>query len=295
MKKIVFAALAAALAASVDGAGRWRGLDESNWYSGPKLTEESLAGKVVLVDEWGVNCPPCKALLPRMQSIWDSFKHKPFVLLGSHRQGRAPDKVKELVQANKLTYPIYDFAGLASDEPDNGGGIPYMYVVNHRGKVVYSGRSDREATEALVNALGEIGAPPSLTSGVVFDKRSPYKTLEKQLILGKPVAGIVKRLKGDVEKAGKKSATAKQKEMAEEAAQILKAIEAAKTEIKGEIEVQRNANPEEAFKLVTAYMKSFPEEGAEYKDQLPEFAAKAKEYKAAQKAKSAKNDKNAGK
>ena len=293
MKKIVFAALAAALAASVDGAGRWRGLDESNWYSGPKLTEESLAGKVVLVDCWGVGCPPCRALLPRIQSIWDSFKHKPFVLIGSHCQGRAPDKVKGLVQANKLTYPIYERAGI-KDEPSFSG-IPFLYVVNHRGKVVYAGGSDREATEALVNALGEIGAPPSLTDGVVFDKKSAYKTLEKQLVLGKPVAGIVKRLKGDVEKAGKKSATAKQKEMADEAARILKAIESAKTEIKDEIEIQRNANPEEAFKLVTAYMKTFPEEGAEYKDQLPEFAAKAKEYKAAQKAKSAKNDKKAGK
>ena len=295
MKRIALSLGFAAFACSTAFAGMWRGLSESGYYSGPKLTENDLAGKVVLVDCWGVNCPPCRALLPRMEQIWQSFKHKPFVLIGSHCQGRAPDRVAELVKANKLTYPIYDFAGLARGEPSSGGGLPFMYVVDHRGKVVYSGRNEREATEAIVNAIGQIGAPPSLIGGNVQLKK--YKALEKQLVLGKNVKSVINTLERDVKRAQSKAANAGQKAQAAEAAEILRSIEEGKSDVKREIEMKRTSDPEDALMLVKAFMASFPDEGAEYKAQLPELAAKAKEAKAekAAKAKEAAKSKGAKK
>jgi hypothetical protein len=259
----------------------WRGLDEANHYSGPLVTEADLLGKVVLVDEWGVRCPPCRALLPRMESLWSAYKSKPFVLLGSHRQGHQPDQVKELVKANKLTYPIYERAGLVG-EPSGDGMLPFMYVVNHRGKVVYAGRSHQEATQAVVEALMKIGAPPNLVDGVAFKK---YKAIEKQLVLGKPLKGLVAKLEGDIKKAQAKTASAALKAQAEEAEEILAAVKKGRDDIKEEIETLKQTNPPEAVKLIGLFMKSFPGEGAAYKEQLPELTAKAKEFAAAQKAK----------
>lgn len=258
----------------------WRGLDEANHYSGPLVTEADLLGKVVLVDEWGVRCPPCRALLPGMESLWSAYKSKPFVLLGSHRQGHQPDQVKELVKANKLTYPIYERAGLVG-EPSGDGMLPFMYVVNHRGKVVYAGRSHQEATQAVVEALMKIGAPPNLVDGVAFKK---YKAIEKQLVLGKPLKGPMAKLAGDVKKAQSKTASAALKEQAEEAEEILEAIQKGRDDIKEEIETLKQTNPPEAVKLIGLFMKSFPAEGADYKEQLPELIAKAKEFAAAEKA-----------
>ncbi len=286
MKKLMAVVFSAGLALAAQAVG-WKGLGEGNYYAGPKVTEADLAGKVVLVDCWGVGCPPCRALLPRMEEIWKSFRSKPFVLLGSHRQGRQPEKVAALVKANKLTYPQYDGAGIAEGEPSFRG-IPFLYVVNHRGKVVYSGHSDREATEAVVNALGEIGAPPTLIPGVILSRKSPYKSLEKRLILGKPAASVVKKLQGDIKKASAKSATAVQKAAAEEAEAMLKAIEEAKTDYKTDIARLKTTNPPEALKMIKAYMASFPAEGAEYKDEIADLTVKAKEFAAEQKAKGAK-------
>lgn len=286
MKKLMAVVFSAGLALAAQAVG-WKGLGEGNYYAGPKVTEADLAGKVVLVDCWGVGCPPCRALLPRMEEIWKSFRSKPFVLLGSHRQGRQPEKVAALVKANKLTYPQYDGAGIAEGEPSFRG-IPFLYVVNHRGKVVYSGHSDREATEAVVNALGEIGAPPTLIPGVILSRKSPYKSLEKRLILGKPAANVVKKLQGDIKKASAKSATAVQKAAAEEAEAMLKAIEEAKTDYKTDIARLKTTNPPEALKMIKAYMASFPAEGAEYKDEIADLTVKAKEFAAEQKAKGAK-------
>lgn len=277
MKKLML--FAVVLGALVAQAEIWKGLGEGNYYAGPKLTEADLLGKVVLVDCWGVNCPPCRALLPRMEQVWQSFKSKPFVLLGSHRQGHAPEKVAELVKANKLTYPQYNGAGLASGEPSFRG-IPFLYVVNHRGKVVYSGHDERAATEAIVNALGEVGGSYNLAGGVIFRK---YKALEKQLVLGKPVKTIVKKLEADVKKASGKTANAAQKEQAEEAEAILKALEEAKGDIKQDIEIQKAKNPADALKTIKAYMTTFPEEGTAYKDEIADLTAKAKEFAAEQK------------
>ena len=281
MKRITVAVAAmSVLATAALGAQQWRNLTDENYYSGPKITADDLAGKVVLVDEWGINCPPCRALLPHMQKLWNANKGKPFVLIGSHRQGREVAKVKELVDANKLTYPVYDYAGLV-DEPSNGGGLPHMYVVNHRGKVVYSGRNHDECVAAVQAAIQAVGAMPTLCGGVSLQA---FKSMEKQLVLGKPIKNQVKALQNAVKKGESKSATAVQQKQAEEAKEILAAIDESKTDIKDEIEEKKSTNPEEALKLVKAYITTFPAEGAAYKPELPELSAKAAEWKKAQKA-----------
>ena len=280
MKRLIALVVVAAGALTLRAAA-WRGLTEAGYYSGPKLTEDDLDGKVVLVDCWGVNCPPCRALLPRMEQIWQGFKSKPFVLLGSHCQGRAPEKVAELVKANKLTYPIYDFAGLAQGEPPSGGGLPFMYVVNHRGKVVYAGRDERAATEAVVNALGAAGGAISFTGGVELKK---YKALEKQLVLGKPMKSVVKKLEADAKKGDAKAASAAAKAQAEEAAAILRAIAEAKEDVRHDIDRAKTRDPAKALKLVKDFSASFPDEAVDYKAEIPELTARAKEAAAAQKA-----------
>ena len=263
MKTMIMAAVLAT--AGVVQAMNWTGLGEENHYSGQKLTEESLAGKVVMVDEWGFRCPPCRALLPRMEQLWQSFKSKPFVLVGSHRQGHRPDEVKALIDEHKLTYPIYDRFGLADGEPDNGGGIPFIYVVNHRGKVVYSGRSERDATQAVVEAITKVGMPPDLLPEVQLVK---YKNLQKKFALGQNMTSVVKALGKDVAAAERKTATKVQKEKAEEASAILAALENGKKDVRDEIDALEKTNPADAVKYIQLYAKSFPGEAGDFRERL---------------------------
>lgn len=151
----LFAALAAATALAVD----WRNLDEEHHLGGRKTSKGYLRGKVVLVDRWGVNCPPCRQMLPRVEEIWQSFKTKPFVVLGGHCAGWGDAAgVKALVKEHGLTYPIYEDAGLAALEP-RFNAIPFLYVVDETGKVVYKGHDERAATQAIVTALTDMEAP----------------------------------------------------------------------------------------------------------------------------------------
>ena len=103
--------------------------------------------------------------------------------------------------------------------------------------------------------------------------------MAKQLVLGKSIKSQVKVLEAAVKKGGAKSATNVQRKQAEEAEEILDAINTAKTELKDEIAAKKATDPVEALKLVKAYMTTFPAEGAEYKAELPDLTAKASEWK----------------
>lgn len=144
------------------GAAEWRNLDEEHHLGGRMASGGYLLGKVVLVDRWGAKCPPCCALLPRMEELWRTFKGKQFVLLGGHCAGwGSAAQVKKLIAANKLTYPVYEDAGLAENEPAFES-IPFLYVLDATGRVIYVGHDERLAREAIVNALTDLDAPRSL-------------------------------------------------------------------------------------------------------------------------------------
>ena len=139
MEKTVFCSLLAATFAVSAFGSVWRNLDDENRQGGRKTSEGYLLGKVVLV---------CRdaAQMPRMETVWQSFKSKPFVLIGAGKEKNA-----------SCTFPMYSGAGLAADEPDTP-----LYVVGGTGKVVYKGADDRAATEEVVTALTDMESPRSL-------------------------------------------------------------------------------------------------------------------------------------
>lgn len=242
-----------ALCASLVGAVEWQGLSAGNWYSGRKLSPSDLMGKVVLVDMWGVDCGPCRALLPKMEKVWQTFKSKPFILIGSHCQGRQPAKVAELVEKCGLTYPIYDNVQLAGGP--SSGSIPFLYVVDARGKVVFKGvgmGAEREAIEAVVNALETAIDPRNLCGNVALAK---FKGMQRQLVMGRSVEGNVRILK----QAAKGSDA-----RAREAEALLKAIDEAKEACKDRIQTEQKDRPSAALADMANFRKTWPTDGKAY-------------------------------
>ena len=163
MKLRVAILLSALCAFPAFSAVEWRNLDEAHHLGGRKASEGYLCGKVVLVDRWGAKCPPCRAALPDVEKLWQSFKTKPFVVIGGHCAGWGDaDQVKALIKENGITYPVYEDAGMAVGEPGFNT-IPFIYVVDETGKVVYRGHGVKDATEAVVVALTDMEAPRDVT------------------------------------------------------------------------------------------------------------------------------------
>ena len=66
-----------------------------------------------------------------------------------------------LTRSPSLTYPIYENAGLAYGEPGFDK-PPFIYVVDCTGKMVYKGRDDKAATQAVVTSLTDMAAPRNI-------------------------------------------------------------------------------------------------------------------------------------
>ena len=284
--RLVSVAMATVLAAATAGAVDWRNLDGGSWVCGPKVTPESLEGKVVLVDEWGVNCPPCRALLPRLEQIWQSFRGKGLVLIGSHRQGDQRARILELRDQNKLTYPIYLNAGVEG-EPSNGGGIPFLYVINSAGKIVYSGRDEREATAAIVNAITDMPDPNSLLGDVVPVK---FKAMAKDLVLGKNVESKMTALKAAAKKSDAQGT---------EASSMLKALEESRDRIAKRIRKNIDSRPGAALTDIQLFQRTWPSAAADFAEERKALEAKTEVRKLQQAAVSlekvkAKPPKNSG-
>ena len=162
MNKRLLLSFGAVCLAGALQAVEWKNVDADHYRGGRKASSGYLQGKVVLVDRWGVGCPPCRALLPRVEALWKSFKSKPFVVLGGHCAGWGDaEGIKKLIDQNGLTYPMYEDAGLAQGEPSFNA-IPFLYVVDETGRVVSSGHDERDATQAVVTALTDMESPRSI-------------------------------------------------------------------------------------------------------------------------------------
>lgn len=124
---------------------------QATWYSRKRVSDSDCRGKIVLVCVWNADVQDSVDVLPRIQQLAEGFSDKPLVVVLSHR-GASAEKAKAALSKSGVTLPACEAAGLAN-EPHAPGSYPFIYVVDHKGKVRYRGRSDRPATEALVNAF----------------------------------------------------------------------------------------------------------------------------------------------
>ena len=272
-------AIAACLLAATGafGAASWKNLDDASYMAGDKLSTDDLIGKVVLVYYWDLSEAASVKYLADVEKVWNSFKTKKFVVVGSYQGAKDAAKVKEAVAKEKITFPVYYKFSLDPDPKVAFQKSPFFNVVSHRGASLLGKASVKEATEAVVNAIGAIGMPVSLCGDVEVKK---FKGLAGQLKLGKNVSTAVKTLT-------KESQKAKDPNVASEAQELLSAIDRARDDVKEDIELMKKVDPAEAIKLVTLFMKTWPKDDAVagYKEEMPELKKAAAEKAKADKAK----------
>ena len=115
--------------------------------------KEALAGKVVVVEEWGVNCGPCIASLPELAKMAKSGEKKGLVVVGLERQQSSKPEILKVIQEARVAYPIQS-GGLA---PGGNGAIPHACVFDVSGKLVFNGNPhDEEFGKAVKKALREV-------------------------------------------------------------------------------------------------------------------------------------------
>ena len=133
-------------------------LQPANWLDRDGPTDPpNLAGKVILVDFWGITCGPCVGQLPDVQAAADHFASKgdQLVLIGLHESGATRDHVAAFARTRSITYPLA--IDRAADEDGWFGatfkaygvrGIPSAAVIDRQGNVVFVGRFNEALQQA---------------------------------------------------------------------------------------------------------------------------------------------------
>ena len=148
---VIFAAVCAS-------AVEWKNIDAEHYLGGRKASAGYLQGKVVLVCLWQAgDAQPVGELLSSLEEVWTNFKTKPLVVLGGPLEG-ADETVKRQLNAAKVSFPVYSGATLARKPPIYKS-LPFIYIVDETGKVVYLGHDDRNATQVVVSALTDLESP----------------------------------------------------------------------------------------------------------------------------------------
>ncbi len=114
-------------------------------YAAPQLTltdtqgiSRSLAdyrGQVVLVNLWATWCPPCKEEMPALQSFYDKYKDRGFVVVAIN-DGDPTADVLQFVEDFRLSFPVWlDPTYIATEQAFKTLNLPSSFVIDRAGTV----------------------------------------------------------------------------------------------------------------------------------------------------------------
>jgi thiol-disulfide isomerase/thioredoxin len=101
---------------------------------GQRISMDSLAGKVVLIDFWATWCGPCRQALPHISQIAHKFEGQPFVVL-SISLDKDEARWKDFVEKNGMTWLQYRDGGFTGQisRQFNVNAIPATFTIDADG------------------------------------------------------------------------------------------------------------------------------------------------------------------
>jgi len=113
-----------------------------------------LRGKVILVNFWATWCPPCRKEMPDLDSLYQRFKDRGFVVLALSDEDAG--KVKPFIAERNISYPILLDPGDNVKDLFQVNGIPESFVYD-RGGVLVAQSIDMRTQRQFLEMLGKAG------------------------------------------------------------------------------------------------------------------------------------------
>ena len=131
-------------------------LEVEDWVNtdGKALKLADLAGKVVVLDFWGVWCPPCREAMPHLKELYEKHKKDGLVVIGVHttrRGGEMADYVKE----QKLPWPIAVDVEEKTVKAFRVDSFPDYYLIDRAGNLRVADLANKDLDRAVEVLLAE--------------------------------------------------------------------------------------------------------------------------------------------
>ena len=122
--------------------------------TGRTWTLKDLHGKVVLVNFWATWCPPCRKEMPDLETLYERFAARGFVVLAISDEDAS--KVKPYIKGRDITYPVLLDPERKAAELFQVDGVPKSFVYDRQGKLVAQS-IDMRTQRQFLEMLGQAG------------------------------------------------------------------------------------------------------------------------------------------
>ncbi|MGH8068541.1 MAG: peroxiredoxin family protein [Candidatus Entotheonellia bacterium] len=110
-------------------------------------------GKVVLLNFWATWCPPCRAEMPSMETLYQAYQNQGFVILAVSSDVQGASIVQPFMVEYRLSFPaLLDMTGRVSGMYGVRS-IPTSYLLDRQGRVVSREIGARNWANAEARAL----------------------------------------------------------------------------------------------------------------------------------------------
>ncbi len=113
-------------------------------------------GQVVLVNNWAVWCPPCKAEMPVLQAYFEDYRHRGFTIVAIE-SGDPASEVAKFVESYDLTFDVWPDPAQKAVVAFQNPGLPSSYVIDRDGivRLAWTGAISRKMLDQHVTPLVE--------------------------------------------------------------------------------------------------------------------------------------------
>ena len=120
------------------------------------VSQDTLRGKVVLVNFWASWCPPCRDELPELQKMHTAYQEQGFEVVGINIDTQR-DNATEFIKRYNVTFPVLFDPQQSVIRQFGAKAMPTSYLVNRDGVIqqVFHGYSAQKRTriEQAITAL----------------------------------------------------------------------------------------------------------------------------------------------
>lgn len=102
--------------------------------TGEELRTDALKGKVLFINFWATWCPPCRAEMPSIQSLYNNLQDNPDIEFLLVEIDGAKEKTIEFMEKENLSLPIY-YPNSQIPGQWLKGSIPTTVILDKEGKI----------------------------------------------------------------------------------------------------------------------------------------------------------------
>ncbi len=104
-------------------------------FDGRLLNLNDFRGKTIFLNFWASWCPPCRAEMPTIQSLYNKLQNKSNVVFIMVSLDNNLSEAKKFIKNEGFTFPVFYLNGSLPQVYDTGT-IPSTFVISKGGKIV---------------------------------------------------------------------------------------------------------------------------------------------------------------